>query len=289
MHKKIVAFMLIAATLAGCASSRPMRLTEGNYKKVPIVVTESSSDGLRLLMRSGVVTVRDMTKKEFSEHDDDVAKYNEMRSIRPKSIDGAGYHATVGAVGMAAGLTFKYASGLALIGMFSSAPDDLNYPFSWDYHSDNFLVSTSSSLDAGEVRAAAVQTLEEFSSVISSEYGVSPTGEVSVFPIEFSGKRVESVFPSDYDFENVSQRFHTNEKKVSAVILYGCQNTGLNCRLSFRIRLNNGIVGLTNAVRERFMEILGSSYALYIAPNSLLFNLPSVLYGDGRLEYLVEK
>ncbi|MCA6065388.1 hypothetical protein [Thalassolituus marinus] len=286
---KIVAFMLITATLAGCASSRPMRLTEGNYKEVPIVVMENSSGGLRLLMENGVVTVRDMTKKEFSEYEGDAAKYNEARSVRPKSISGAGYHATVGAAGIAAGLTFKYASGLALLGMLSDDPEDLNYPFSWDYHSDNFLVSTSSSLNADEVRAAAIQTLDEFSSVITDEYGVSPAGAVSVFPLEFPGGRVESVFPSDYTFENVSQSFHSDGKKVSAVILYGCQNNGLNCRLSFRIRLNNGIVGLTNPMRERFMEILGGSYALYIAPNSALFNLPSVLYGDGRLEYLVEK
>lgn len=288
MHK-IVAFMLIAATLAGCASSRPMRLTEGNYKGVPIVVAESSSDGLRLLRDGGAVTVRDMTKEEFSEYEADVAKYNEMRSARPKPLSGAAYHATVGAVGMAAGLTFKYASGLALVGMLSSDSEGRNYSFSGDYHSQGLLVSTSSGVSQDQVRRAAMQVLSEFAPVISGEYGVSLLGDVSADKIEFTKGRVESVFPSGYEFERASVKFSSNSKRASAVIVFGCQDTGRNCRITFNVRLNNEIMGLTNPMRERFMEILGGSYALYIAPNSSLFNLPSVLYGDGRLEYLVEK
>lgn len=288
MHK-IMALMLVAATMAGCASSRPIRLTEGNYKGVPIVVVESSSDGLRLLRDSGAVTVRDMTKEEFSDHESDVAKYNELRSARPKPLSGDAYHASVGAVGLAVGLTFKYASGLALVGMLSSDSEGRNYSFSGDYHSQGFLMSASSEVSQDRVRHAAMQVLAEFAPVISGEYGVTPLGEVSTDKIDFPKGRIESVFPSGYGFERVSVKFSSDKKRASAVIVFGCHDAGSNCRITFNVRMNNEIMGLTNPMRERFMEILGDSYALYIAPNSSLFNLPSVLYGDGRLEYLVEK
>lgn len=294
---KLFSLLSVAASvtlIAGC-SQRPMLLTNSVSAEKPIVIKEKSSDALRFLHDQGVYTVRDLTKDEFEGVEDDVAEYMKANQVFNSSSDGGvGYSASSVAVGTGLGLSINFASSLSVIGMLSNAGnggyEGRNYPFAWDFHSSHFLMKKNGSIDIDLLGDTAEKVVNKYAEKMTGLYKTTITKSRGL-------NKSESKWIPDTD---VSYSAVTNFKRSdrarvrgAVVVRFQCpvkgENAGQFCKASFSIRSVNDRYPLANAMREEFMRTLGGDYAVYIPPNTAYYNVPAVLHGDGKVEFLVER
>lgn len=293
--KKALFVVGICSILISACSQRPMKLTEGNYTVSPIVIKDNSSDALKFLNSQGAYTVRDLTKAEFASLQKDVAEYSKTHQLYEANSDsGIAYAVGSTAVGTGLGLSLGYASKLSLIGMLSgiggASYEGENYPFAWDYSSSHFLMRKGGDIDLDVVKQTMDTVVEQYAALMPDIYKATITRSSEVVKVE--GKFIPA---TDIAYtKNIG--FKKNDgsgRSGSASIFVQCPIDGEPvhrfCKASFNIRSVNDRYLLNNAMREEFIRKLGPEYALYIPPNTGYKNVPAILYGNGLIEYLVEK
>ena len=293
IYQFIVAVMGVTL-IAGC-SQKPMRLTQLNNSVSPIVIKENSSDPLRLLYEQGAYTVRDLTKDEFEDVQDDVTEYMKTNQMfESKSDSGLGYAAGSTAVGTGLGLSLEYASGVALLGMLSkigsAGYEGENYPFAWDYSSKHFLMKKHGDVDIELLGKAAEAVVNKYADQMTDLYKTTVTESKGL--VKSDSKWIPE---TDVSYSAITNFSRSDRARVRGAVLvrFQCpvkgEKAGQFCTANFSIRSVNDRYPLANAMREEFMRTIGDEYAVYIPPNTAYKNVPSVLHGSGRIEYLVEK
>ena len=284
-----------ALLLISACSQYPMRLTQQNYSEKPIIIKENSSDALKLLSAQGAYTARDLTKDEFEDVEDDVEEYKKINQIFETSSDsGIAYAVGSTAIGTSLGLSLDFAGGLGLAGLLSNLGsagyEGENYSFAWDYSSKHFLMNKNGKIDIELLKATTESVVGDYSALMPDIYKVVITESPGLEKREYKW-----IPKTDVSYGRFI-KFNRNDnsgRKGTVSITFQCpvkgELAGGFCTASFAIRSVNDRYTLANAMREDFMRRLGPDYAVYIPPNTAYKNVPSVLHGDGKIEYLVEK
>lgn len=294
---RIVPFIAVVTAvvlISGC-SQRPMKLTQVNHSATPILIKGNSSDALKLLHEQGAYTVRDLTKEEFEGVQDDVIEYMRTNEVlESQSGTGVGYAAGSTVVGTGLGLSFEYASGVALLGMLSkigsAGYEGENYPFAWDYSSKHFLMRKHGDVDIDLLGNTAELVVNKYAAQMTDLYKTTITESKGL--VKSDSKWIPE---TDVSYTGITNFSRSDRARVGGAVLVRFQcpikgkKAGQFCTASFSIRSANDRYPLANSMREEFMRILGEDYAVYIPPNTAYKNVPSILHGSGKIEYLVEK
>lgn len=294
---RIVPFIAVVTAvvlISGC-SQRPMKLTQVNHSVTPILIKENSSGALKLLHEQGAYTVRDLTKEEFEAVQDDVIEYMRTNEVfESQSGTGVGYAAGSTAVGTGLGLSFEYASGVALLGVLSkigsAGYEGENYPFAWDYSSKHFLIRKHGDVDIDLLGNTAELVVNKYAAQMTDLYKTTITESKGL--VKSDSKWIPE---TDVSYTAITNFSRSDRARVGGAVLvrFQCpikgEKTGQFCTATFSIRSSNDRYPLANSMREEFMRTLGEDYAVYIPPNTAYKNVPSILHGSGKIEYLVEK
>ncbi|WP_162299739.1 glycine zipper family protein [Marinospirillum perlucidum] len=280
--KKGISILFVGILLTGCASKE-------------IVITENSSDELRLLKEQGFYMARDLTRDEFEDYAED-REAMEQGLTREMQTASRGAGAVTGAiVGAVTGM------GIGQFALFGAAGADgeNEYSFDDDYGFGHWLFNRSGEVDINEVNYALQQSITPLIEplVESHNYSVSNLEEDSIDGDGYLSLRFLQQWSSEgnkkinyyfylkkvFDQESRSQA-HDNDA------FYLDNNILISVDLSLGEWMSSRSITLNNIdVFKELMKNLDEDYFLYLSPAYSKFILPMIIYGgDGHHEYLVE-
>lgn len=277
---KISIPILIFLTISGCASSP--KVGDKNNPDYPIVISESSSVALRDLSALGLNGFRDLSISEFEANADDIDKHGQI--INPQFGNGS-YAVATATVGAAAGVALDFVSGAALIGFLGRDDKVRNYEFSRDLPSE-YVIATKDGTPLHEYlknhyQIAADKTISYVEQFVGKKPGKISQGEIinkengsMIYKLFFTRSGViDKVYRNGLFFVSVD----CNSPKASI------------CKLAIHMKVGSKRSSAEPFYVDALAKAVDENLLIYLPPNKEIYQLPAVIYGGGRVEYLVEK
>ena len=263
--------VVLVALIAGCASAP--KVGQKSKASYPIVVGEKSSKALRDLHSVGVVGVRDLNAKELRRYQNDQEKFGAASRSRT-GINAGAYSATTSAAAVAGGMALGSVTGVGLLSAMLADERPDNYRFALDF-SDRYYIASLSGVDVNLLNSAIRSAVQDVTNFFAQSYSLSSTARDFTRDLSFSMHWLEP---------------NRDRYSIGLEVEPTCASGSINCVFRSFSHLRKGGVRspIEAALLVDFMSKLPESYFLYIPPNRSIYQLPAVIYGGGRVEYLVE-